>query len=53
MLQDLEAGRAVELDAILGTLIECAAAVAMPVPTLASVRALARMRARTAALPAC
>ena len=51
MLQDLEAGRAVELDAILGTLVECAAAVAMPVPTLDGVLALARMRARSAALP--
>jgi 2-dehydropantoate 2-reductase len=52
MLQDLEAGRAVELDAILGTLLESAAAVAMPVPTLASVHALARQRARNAGLPA-
>lgn len=51
MLQDLEAGRAVELDAILGALVECAAAVAMPVATLAPVLALARMRARHAGLP--
>jgi 2-dehydropantoate 2-reductase len=51
MLQDLEAGRAVELDAILGTVLECAAAVAMPVPTLASIRALAGLRARSAGLP--
>jgi len=51
MLQDLEAGRAVELDAIVGTLVECAAAVAMPVPTFASVLALARLRARHAGLP--
>jgi 2-dehydropantoate 2-reductase len=52
MLQDLEAGRAVELDAILGTLVECAAAVAMPVPTLEGILALARLRARRAGLPA-
>ncbi len=52
MLQDLEAGRAVEIEAILGTVLECAAAVAMPVPTLARVRALARLRARHAGLPA-
>lgn len=52
MLQDLEAARAVELDAILGSLVECAAAVAMPVPTLESIFALARMRARQAGLPA-
>ncbi|NML46488.1 2-dehydropantoate 2-reductase [Ramlibacter sp. G-1-2-2] len=51
MLQDLEAGRAVELDAIVGTLVECAAAVAMPVPTFASVLALARLRAHHAGLP--
>lgn len=52
MLQDLEAGRAVEIEAILGTVLECAAAIALPVPTLASVRALARLRARHAGLPA-
>jgi 2-dehydropantoate 2-reductase len=51
MLQDLEAGRAVELDAIVGTLVECAAAVAMPVPTFGSILALARLRARHAGLP--
>jgi 2-dehydropantoate 2-reductase len=51
MLQDLQAGRAVELDAILGALIEAAAAVAMPVPTLSRVLALARLRARHAGLP--
>jgi 2-dehydropantoate 2-reductase len=51
MLQDLEAGRAVELDAILGALVECAAAVDQSVPTLASVLALARLRARHAGLP--
>jgi 2-dehydropantoate 2-reductase len=52
MLQDLEARRAVELDAILGSLVECAAAVAMPAPTLEGIFALARMRARHAGLPA-
>ncbi|SCK35116.1 2-dehydropantoate 2-reductase [Variovorax sp. HW608] len=52
MLQDLESGRAVEIDAILGALVECAAAVAMPVPTLDAVLGLARLRARTAGLPA-
>lgn len=52
MLQDLEAGRAVELDAILGALVECAAAVAMPVAALAPVLALARLRAHHAGLPA-
>jgi 2-dehydropantoate 2-reductase len=52
MLQDLQAGRAVELDAILGALVEAAAAVAMPVPTLSRVLALARLRALYAGLPA-
>ena len=52
MLQDLEAGRAVELDAILGALVESAAAVALPVPTLDAVLGLAGLRARTAGLPA-
>ncbi len=52
MLQDLEAGRTVELDAILGSLVECAASVAMPVPTLESILGLARMRARHAGLHA-
>jgi 2-dehydropantoate 2-reductase len=52
MLQDLEAGRAVELDAILGSLVEAAAAVAMPTATLSRVLALARLRARHAGLPA-
>lgn len=51
MLQDLEAGRAVELDAILGALVEAAAAVAMPTSTLSHVLALARLRARQAGLP--
>lgn len=49
-LQDFEAGRALEIDAILGALVECAGAVAMPVPALESVLALARMRARSSGL---
>jgi 2-dehydropantoate 2-reductase len=47
MLQDAEAGRAPEVDAILGALVESAGAVAMPVPTLDAVLGLARLRART------
>jgi 2-dehydropantoate 2-reductase len=49
MLQDAEAGRAPEVDAILGALVESAGAVAMPVPTLDAVLGLARLRARTLA----
>lgn len=52
MLQDLEAGRAVELEAILGSVLECSAAVGSTVPMLAKVRALARLRARHAGLAA-
>ncbi len=50
MLQDFEAGRSVELDAILGAPIECAHAIGQPVPHLEHVYALARMRARQAGL---
>ncbi|HEY4370434.1 MAG TPA: 2-dehydropantoate 2-reductase [Burkholderiales bacterium] len=46
MLQDLEARRAVELDAILGTLLELAAGVEVAAPACATVFALARRRAR-------
>jgi 2-dehydropantoate 2-reductase len=47
MLQDLEAGRSVEVEAILGALVECAEAAKTPAPILESVLALARGRART------
>jgi 2-dehydropantoate 2-reductase len=50
MLQDLEASRAVEIDSILGALVECAAAAKAPVPTLETVYALARMRAQALGL---
>lgn len=50
MLQDLEAGRGVELDAILGAPIECARALGYPVPTLEQIFALAGLRARMAGL---
>lgn len=45
MLQDLDGGRSVELDAILGAPIECAQAVGQPVPRLQEVFALACLRA--------
>lgn len=45
MLQDLDAGRSVELDAILGAPIECALALGQPVPRLQDVFALAGLRA--------
>lgn len=50
MLQDAEAGRVVELDAILGALIELAGELGEPVPTCQTVYALARAHARCAGL---
>ena len=50
MLQDLEGGRSVELDAILGAPIECAQAVGLAVPKLQDVFALACLRAGGAGL---
>ena len=50
MLQDAQAGRPVELDAILGALVEVANAGGVPAPTLGAVYALARMHAVSAGL---
>ncbi len=50
MLQDMEAGRGVELDAILGAALESASALLQPVPHLESAFALACMRAQQAGL---
>lgn len=50
MLQDLEAGRSVELDAILGAALESASALQQQVPQLESAFALACMRAQQAGL---
>jgi 2-dehydropantoate 2-reductase len=47
MLQDAESGRAVEIDAILGAVTELGRKLGIPTPTLDTVYALARMRART------
>jgi 2-dehydropantoate 2-reductase len=46
MLQDVEAGRAVEIDSILGAAVEIAAELKMPAPCLKTVYALAKFRAR-------
>lgn len=45
MLQDVEAGRAVELDSILGAAVEIAEELGKPAPLLETVYALARIRA--------
>ena len=52
MLQDAQAGRPVELDAILGALVEVAKACGVAAPTLGAVHALARMHAVSAGLMA-
>lgn len=51
MLQDLEAGRSLELDAILGAPLECATRLGIDAPWLRAIEALARLRA-DAATPA-
>jgi len=50
MLQDAEASRPVEIEAILGALVEVAAAIKVPAPLLTAVYALARMHAVSAGL---
>jgi 2-dehydropantoate 2-reductase len=46
MLQDVDAGRPTELDALLGAVIELAQIAGMAVPTLQLVYDLARLRCR-------
>ncbi len=46
MLQDVEAGRAVEIDSILGAAVEIAAELKVPAPFLDTVYALAKVRAQ-------
>lgn len=53
MLQDAERGRTIELDAILGAVVELADARRVAIPTLASVHALARLHATKAGLLPC
>jgi 2-dehydropantoate 2-reductase len=48
MLQDLERGRPMEIDALLGVIVELAEAVDLPAPTCRTVLALVRNRARIA-----
>ncbi len=46
MLQDVEAGRPIELDALVGAVIEIARRVDVPVPTIDGLMGLARLQAR-------
>ncbi len=48
MLQDLERGRPMEIDALLGSVVEMGALTEIPCPTLTHVLALVRARARLA-----
>jgi 2-dehydropantoate 2-reductase len=48
MLQDLERGRPMEIDALLGSVVELADMVGLPAPTCRAVLALLRSRARLA-----
>jgi 2-dehydropantoate 2-reductase len=50
MLQDLERGRPMEIDALLGAVVELGALTGKPVPLCASILALLRERARQAGL---
>jgi 2-dehydropantoate 2-reductase len=51
MLQDLERGRALELDALVGAVAELGRLVELPTPAIDTVLALTRLRARTAGCP--
>ncbi|MFC7538898.1 ketopantoate reductase C-terminal domain-containing protein [Siccirubricoccus deserti] len=48
MLQDLERGRPMEIDALLGVIVELADLVGRPAPTCRTVLALLRTRGRLA-----
>ena len=50
MLQDLEKGRPLELDALVGTVTEMGRLVGVPTPTIDSILALVRMRERFAGI---
>lgn len=51
MLQDFEAGRPAEIDGIIGSVVECAAAAQCAVPLLQCVHALCKMSARNSTVP--
>jgi 2-dehydropantoate 2-reductase len=51
MLQDLEAGKSLELDAIMAAVVEMADITGAPAPTLRSIYAATDLLARTCAAP--
>lgn len=51
MLQDLERGRPMEIDALVGAVSEMGRLVEEPTPTIDAVLALVKLRARTAGIP--
>ena len=48
MLQDLERGRPMEVEALVGSVAEMGRLVGVPTPTIDAVLAMTRLRARTA-----
>ncbi|HEX2655747.1 MAG TPA: ketopantoate reductase C-terminal domain-containing protein, partial [Xanthobacteraceae bacterium] len=48
MLQDLETGRPMEIDAVIGAVVEVARMTGVPTPTIDSILSLVRRRAREA-----
>jgi 2-dehydropantoate 2-reductase len=50
MLQDLDQGRPMEIDALVGSVQELGRVVGVPTPTIDTVLALVQLRARTAGL---
>jgi len=51
MLQDLEKGRPLEIDALVGSVSELGRLTSVPTPTIDTLLALVRLRARTAGIP--
>jgi 2-dehydropantoate 2-reductase len=49
MLQDVEHGRALELEALVGSVVELGRITGVPVPTVATVYAIAQLLAKTLA----
>jgi 2-dehydropantoate 2-reductase len=51
MLQDLEKGRPMEIDALVASVSELGRLTSVPTPTIDTLLALVRLRARTAGIP--
>jgi 2-dehydropantoate 2-reductase len=51
MLQDLEKNRPMEIDALVASVVELGRLTSVPTPTIDTLLALVRLRARTAGIP--